>query len=221
MNLVLPALGLALGASLLAQPTGGDAERTFRVDFSNPAVSPAQWTLTLNPDGTGHFHSVRGSAPAPQPPAFDTPTVDRDVKVSGLFAERVFQQAHDQSVSKGQCESHMKVAFQGWKKVTYSGPEGQWTCEFNYSRDKQVQDLGDSLMAVAETILEGARLEMLLQHDRLGLDKEMEFVTEASADGRLAQVGSIKGILERLADDPAVLERVRKRARMLLAKADK
>src|SRR5215469_9225822 len=138
MNLALLASGLALGASLLAQPAGGDAGRTFRADFNNPAVSPAQWTLTLNPDGTGHFHSVRGNAPAPDPPAFEAPSVDRDIQVSGQFAQRVFQQVHDHAVSSGDCESHMKVAFQGWKKIAYSGPEGQWSCEFNYSRDKQV-----------------------------------------------------------------------------------
>ena len=69
---------------------------------------------------------------------------------------------------------------------------------------------------MAETILEGARLEMLLQHDRLGLDEEMEFLTEAVEDGRAQQVCAIRDILERLAQDDDVLERVRKRARALL-----
>jgi hypothetical protein len=80
--------------------------------------------------------------------------------------------------------------------------------------------LGDSLVAVASTILEGARLEMLLQHDRLGLDKEMEYIIEAQGDGRLQQIFAIRGILTRLADDPGVMERVRKRARLLLDKAE-
>jgi hypothetical protein len=71
-------------------------------------------------------------------------------------------------------------------------------------------------MAVSETILEGARLELLLQHDRLGLDAEMEFLAEAAGDGRAQQLCAIRGILERLAQDDSVLERVRKRARMLL-----
>ncbi len=37
----------------------------------------------------------------------------------------------------GNCESHAKVAFQGWKKLIYSGPEGEEVCEFNYSKDQQ------------------------------------------------------------------------------------
>jgi hypothetical protein len=100
-----------------------------------------------------------------------------------------------------------------------TGPGGEWSCEFNYSQDKEIQALGDSLVAVAGTIAEGARLELLLRHDRLGLDREMEFLVEAEADGRAQQMEAIREILKRLADDPGVMERVRKRARVLLTKA--
>jgi hypothetical protein len=72
---------------------------------------------------------------------------------------------------------------------------------------------------VTETILEGARLEKLLQHDRLGLDREMEFLIDAAGSGRAQQICTIREILVRLADDDDVLERVRKRARILLAQA--
>jgi hypothetical protein len=44
----------------------------------------------------------------------------------------------------------------------------------------------------------------------------MEFLTEAVQDGRAQQVCAIRDILERLAQDDDVLERVRKRARALL-----
>jgi hypothetical protein len=45
----------------------------------------------------------------------------------------------------------------------------------------------------------------------------MEFFVEAVGDGRAQQVCVIRELLERLAQDDTVLERVRKRARMLLA----
>jgi hypothetical protein len=73
---------------------------------------------------------------------------------------------------------------------------------------------------VATTLIEGARLQTLLLHDRLGLDRETEVLVESAEDGRAQQIGSIRDILERLAQDPAVLERVKRRARMLLTKAD-
>jgi hypothetical protein len=61
---------------------------------------------------------------------------------------------------------------------------------------------------------------MLLQHDPLGLDREMEYITDAVKDDRMRQIGAIREILERLESDPAVLDRVRKRARALLARGE-
>src|SRR6185312_12949798 len=113
------------------------------------------------------------------------------------------------------CESHLKVAFQGVKRIRYSGPDAEGGCEFNYSSNKQIQDLGESLVAVGSTLIEGARLELLYQHDPLGLDKAIQFVVEASGDGRMQEICTIRNILERLEDDPHVLDRVRKQARML------
>jgi hypothetical protein len=60
---------------------------------------------------------------------------------------------------------------------------------------------------------------MLLQHDRLGLDKEMEYLVDAAGDGRAQQICAIREILVRLAEDDEVLDRVRKRAKLLLVQA--
>jgi hypothetical protein len=48
----------------------------------------------------------------------------------------------------------------------------------------------------------------------------MDFLVEAAGDGRIQQICTIRGILERLAGDSEVMERVRKRARVLLARTD-
>jgi hypothetical protein len=211
---------LALAVAALAMPAWGQAgNAVVEATYSNPGTSPAQWTLTLHPDGSGHFHTEQGSAPAAGLETPDAPKVNRDIQVSAAFAERVFAVARRYKWFNTDCESHLKVAFQGWKGLSYKGPDGQGKCVFNYSRDKDIQGLGDSLVAVAGTIMEGARLEMLLQHDRLGLDSETEYLVEAVGDGRVQQIGTIREILERLAEDDAVMDRVRKRVRVLLARA--
>lgn len=188
------------------------------VDFTNPGVSPSHWTLSLHQDGSGHFHAERGN-PLNQSEGMDVPNEDRDIRLSADYAEHVFKTAKEHHWFNQKCESHLKVAFQGWKKFSYTGPEGQGSCTFNYSQDREIQALGDSLVGVAETLREGARLEMLLQHDRLGLDREMEYISDGAKDGRIVQIGAIREILERLAGDDEVLERVRKRAQVLLAHA--
>jgi hypothetical protein len=47
----------------------------------------------------------------------------------------------------------------------------------------------------------------------------MKYLEEAAGDGRLQELGTIRGVLERMAEDEGVLERVRKIARTLLARA--
>jgi hypothetical protein len=215
------ALVLALFAGLLMLPVQGEAGPVLRVDYSNPGIIPAQWTLVIHPDGRGHFHAERGNAPSSQPLIMEPTIVDRDIHLNEEFAKRLFTPGRRQQILTGKCESHLNVAFQGWKKISYSGPDGEGSCEFNYAKNKEIQQLGDAIVGVASTIVEGARLELLLQHDPLGLDREMEYLIDASGDGRLQQLCTIRGILERLEADPAVLERVRKRARILLAQSAK
>jgi hypothetical protein len=214
-------LVLALAAAILALPTKGEpAASVFQVDFSNPSLNPAKWTLVIHPDGNGHFHSDRGTLPPSEQHMIEPATIDRDVRLSDEFVNRVFDTVRKQKLGDN-CESHLKVAFQGLKKFTYSGPDGEDSCEFNYSKNRDIQSLGDSFVAVASTIIEGARLELLLQHDPLGLDHEMEFLMEGSKDGRLQQICAIRGILQKIQDDPSVMERVRKRAGILLAESSK
>jgi hypothetical protein len=215
-GLLIAALGLAtLGGPVCARAAEGG--EVFEATFSNPGLVPSQWELEFRPDGTGHFKTARGSAPGQ---GIEAPDIDKDIRLSAQFAAHVFGLAEKKKLFKGGCESHLKVAFQGTKKLTYVGPAGQGSCEFNFAKDQEIQALGDSLVSVATTLIEGARLQALLLHDRLGLDRETQVLVESAADGRAQQICSIRDILERLAEDPAVLERVKRRARILLTKAD-
>lgn len=209
------AAALLLGAHVAA---GQAATETIEVDFSNPAMAPSHWTLTLHPDGSGHFNSYGGEM-AGGNSDLKAPPVNRDIHLSPAFADQVFQTAYGHKLFNENCESHLKVAFQGEKTLRYDGPKGSGSCAFNYSKDRNIQALGDSMLAVEQTIMEGARLEQLLKHDPLGLDEEMDFLVQAAKDGRAQQICAIKTILVQLANDPNVLDGVRKRADMLLQDA--
>ena len=213
LRVLLAALALALCAKAAA---AGDP--VIQVDFSNSGLSPSQWTLTFHADGSGHFRSQMGKRPDGGWKNIDTPGLDRDIQLSPQYVAHVFDVAKHHKWFNEPCESHLKVAFEGWKTLTYIGPQGRGSCTFNYSKDREIEALGDSLIAVAQTVLEGARLEVLLQHDRLGLDQEMTYLSDAVGSGQAQQIGVIRDILERLAQDDTVLERVRKRARELLAR---
>lgn len=218
-------IAVAAAAILVAAPFTFHAQApqapdgVFTADFTNPNVSPSHWVLTLRRDGSGHFHAEGTRDGAGKKTGIEVSDEDRDIQLSKDFTSKVFTLAQQHNWFSQNCESRAKVAFQGWKKISYSGPEGQGSCTFNYSQDKQIQAFGESLIGVAETLHEGARLELLLQHDRLGLDREMEYISDSAKDGRLREIVAIREILQRLAQDDELLERVRKRARNLLAQS--
>ncbi len=216
MNRLEVLLVLAMGAAAAHADS-----TTLRVDFSNPGLTPSTWTLEIHPDGTAHFHSDPGPKTAAVLRTIEPGALDRDIQLSPDFAGRAFDTVRRHRFLNEDCESHLKVAFQGTKKLSYTGPDGTGACQFNYAKNKDIQALGESFVAVASTVIEGARLELLRQHDPLGLDKEMEYMKEASDDGRLQQMGAIEPILSKLVDDPEVMERVRKRARLLLEASSK
>ena len=52
---------MLIPALLLAIPVRGEQEPQVRFEFSNPSLYPAQWSLELHPDGSGHFQAEGGS----------------------------------------------------------------------------------------------------------------------------------------------------------------
>lgn len=214
---ILPCLLLVFVS--LAQTASAQQPTVFTIDFTNANLVPSHWQIKLSPDGSGQFDAEGGKPSGSDQKEIVVGDVHRPIQLSPEFTAHVFAIARARRFFEFPCESHMKVAFQGTKRLSYSGPDGSGACEFNYSKDKQIQTLGEELMAVENTLLFGARLEKLLQHDRLGLDQEMEVLTTAAHDGTALEVGSIGETLIRIASDEQVLERARKKARLLLTQA--
>jgi hypothetical protein len=208
-----------LASCCLARSLPAQQAPVFEIEFTNAGLIPPHWLLRLNADGSGRFDAEGGQPSAQDKNQILAGEVHRPVQLSSQFTTRAFATAREHRFFEFPCESHMKVAFQGTKRLSYSGPDGSGACEFNYSKDKQIQALGDSLMAVENTVLFGARLEKLLQHDRLGLDKEMESLADAAHDGSAIEMGAIRETLTRIASDEQVLERARRKARLLLTQA--
>ena len=109
------------------------------------------------------------------------------------------------------------VAFTGKKTVSYTGPDGHGECTYNWSRDQQLNQLADDLMAIAYTIDEGRRLATEHVHSRLSLDAELEALQDAAKDRRALEIENISSELESIANDEAVMNRARNRARALLS----
>ena len=218
MKRVLPGLMLiCMGGALLASAQQNSTAR-IRFIFENPKLQPASYSIEIGEDGSGHFKSEPGSAsPADSEGVMPHP-FSSDIKIEEPLLSLLFKTARSHNHFNVVCEStKVKVAFTGKKALQYSGPDGDGSCTFNWSRDQQLMKISDDMVAVAFTLEEGRRLAVEHEHSRLSLDAELESLQDAVKSGRAQQVQNIAPILQAILSDELVMERARNRARQLLA----
>lgn len=208
--------------STATPPEKGQARMQFT--FEDAQLDPSNYTLVIFENGSGHYKStpvsassgpaVDGGDPegiAPQP-------VDREIQIGEPLRSQFFELARSKRYFAITCEApNSRVAFTGHKTLAYSGPDGQGSCTFNYSRDPQLNDLANQMMAVAYTLEEGRRLTVELAHSRLGLDAELEALQDAVNDRRALEIENIAPVLQAIGEDERVMNRARSRAQALLS----
>ena len=209
---------LALSGLPLAAQTA-----VIRFTYENPKLQPAKYEFTVQEDGSGHFRSEGGGPTPDDPQNAPADPQDRPIHVSKTLRDSMFAAARKNKLFAIRCEDPEKnIAFQGTKTLAYEGPEGAGSCTYNWSKSAQINKLTDQFEAMAVTLEEGDKLQRQYEHGRLSLDLEMEFLDQMARDGRATEIENIAPILQTLAADEAVLQRVQRRARALLqlAKTD-
>jgi hypothetical protein len=189
----------------------------IRFVFENPKLQPANYTLDINEDGTGHFHSDPGSATMSDAESIAPQVMTTDIQINEPLRSQLFSAARSHNYFNVACENaKSRIAFTGNKTLQYTGPDGNGSCTFNWSKDQQIMKLAEDLIAVAFTLEEGRRLTVEHEHNRLGLDAELQQLQDAVKSGRAQQIQNIAHQLKAIASDEKVMERARLRARQLL-----
>jgi hypothetical protein len=193
-----------LFAQDLASP-GASAQVTFAFEHSGLPVP--MFTLALGEDGAGTYKAEEG-----------TEDFDRSFTVTAATAAKIFTLVRHVSLKPEVCASKAKnIADTGTKTLSYVAGATSANCTYNYSENKDVQQLTALFQGIAETMDEGRTLERLHRYDRLGLDAEMSSFADEVSAGRALELGTIAPCLRAIADDPQVIQRVRTRAAKFLA----
>ncbi len=211
MKFAITIFALFLAGTASAQDAASTAARAHvRFTVENPQLDPADYSLQIYEDGTGSY-SVSLSGDSPSQPAV------RAIQIHEPLLSRLFEVARKQHFFALDCQApHSQVAFTGKKTFAYTGPDGRGICIFNYSREQPINQIAADLMSVAFTLQEGVRLASDHLHDRLALDEELESLQEAAQDRRALELENIAPVLESVANDEAVMNRARARARALI-----
>ena len=210
-------LAVAINATRMAAQT---APAQVRFTYENPKLQPAKYVITVEEDGNGHYVSEAGEAASTDPANAAAGPQDRPIHISKDLRQQIFAAAHKNKLFAIACDAHEKnIAFQGTKTLEYTGPDGTGSCRYNWSKSTQINKLTDQFEAVAATLDEGSKLQRQYDHGRLSLDTELEFLTQMVQEGHAAEIENIAPLLQKLAHDEAVLQRVQRRAQALLEQA--
>jgi hypothetical protein len=193
------------------------AEVSFQFDRTGLPVP--HFTLRIRENGTGTYQADQAEIPATQTSMRGQAAqhVDRPINLTPGIVAKIFKAARTLNHFNAECASKAKnIADTGTKTLTYTGSEGSGSCVYNYSENKTVGTLTDIFLGVASTLDEGRKLEFLHRYDRLGLDAEINYFADEVKEGRALELGTISPTLAAIADDTAVIQRVRLRAAKML-----
>ena len=108
------------------------------------------------------------------------------------------------------------VASTGKKTLTYADRDRHFETNYDYSDNNAIQEITGIFEGISRTVEHGRKLQFLRRFDRLGLEDELKGMENES---NLAELQIIAPTLESIANDPAILNIARQRAKRLLAKA--
>ena len=229
-------LGLVCAAGLLAvtcgsavgqeampvakSASGAAAKRQVSFTFDRKGVLVSHYRLVVREDGSSVYEGNEiPSATAYGHPA-DSSAVpfQHRIAISQTTSQKVFATAEKLNRFDVGCASKLKnIADTGTKTLMYEGPDGNGSCTYNFSENKDVQALTEIFQGIAETLDTGRRLDQLHRFDRLGLDAAMKSLVDEVSAGRALEVGTIAASLRSIASDTEVMARVRSRASTLLS----
>lgn len=197
---------------------------TITFDRLWEAATPQDFTISVQSSGSARYRSRNPTAPAPPPNSgIDNARLDPDYSLEFTMSPatrgRIFKLAQQANYFNGNFDFKKPVANTGTKTLTYADPARHFQTSYNWSTDKAIDELTHIFQSISNTVEHGRKLQFLRRYDKLGLEAELKNMEEESENHELAEMELIAPILQKLADDPAVLHIAQQRARHLLKQA--
>lgn len=187
--------------------------------FDHPEVEPTHFDFVLNASGKGTYHAryLETSLQVGQPVTFQ-----KSIQIAPATIQRIIAKIVALDYLKGNYDyTKQRIAFTGKKTIKYKDNTHQGSTTLNWSENKDVMELVDTFQGIQTTLELGRRLEYLHRHQKLGLFDEMNHAEDTAKSGWLREIYLISDILQKLYDDPKVIQTVRNGAKRLMDRAIK
>ena len=213
--LLLGTLSMAQSPNVEPATTPEKRVPNISFEYTLAGADPGAYSLTVESTGAAAYRADDETGPNATPSG--DPYIQKFV-LSPATAQRIFDLARSLNYFHGDFEYHGgRVANMGAKTLIYRDAGAESRTSYNYSTNPQMQQLTAIFQGIATTLAHGRRLERLYRFDKLGLDAELrafendvknKFATEIQVDG---------DILNRIANDSAVMNISRRRAQELIS----
>lgn len=191
------------------------AVSTVTFTFDWPSIEPHRYVISLDSSGNAAYQSWTADPAAAQSSAGDPYLLK--FTASAAARDRILALARQLKYFNGDFEYRKhRVASTGDKTLAYADPDKQYETRYNWSENAAIGELTALFQGMSTTIESGRRLEHLHRFERLGLDEELKNLEHLAVEHRATELQIIAPIIERLAEDPAVLNIARQRARHIL-----
>ncbi len=213
--------GLVLLAvlALRAQSTQTDQNPripTISYDRMWEAYTPQNVDITVQAAGRAKYISRNPLKPPDTKDA--NPDYTIEFTMSSRNRDKLFHDAKDTNYFQGDFSfKKHAVASTGKKTLTYADQDRHFETSFDYSDNKAIQEISSIFEGISATVEHGRKLQYLHRFDKLGLEDELKGMENEGQN--LAELQIIAPALESIANDPAVLNIARQRAKRLLAKS--
>ncbi len=186
---------------------------SFELDWK---VADPQWyQITVDQNGQATYES-RAHAADNQP---SSEPYSLHFIMSQSSRTRIFQIASALHNFQGNFETHAKIAQTGKKTLTFQQGGRQNKTTLNYSDNPQMNELISMFQKMSTTFETAQKLDYDMRFDKLGLDRDLRSLVQLDKDNQLAELQVIAPTLERIANDPNVINIARQKAKQLLERS--
>jgi hypothetical protein len=198
--------------ALLAQPQ--PAIPSFSFEQRWPAANPKWFEFVIQPDGSATYRSLPREQPASDDP--DPAPFEFSFTLTPQSREFIFSVAPALPRYQGTLDK-AKVAFTGTKTLRYQDAAGiSSVLSFNYSSSPELFKLTELMQEISQSIELSQSLRFQLRFDKLALDSSLRQMEELASMQGLPEPQILQPVLQRIANDPTVMNIARQRARHIL-----
>ncbi|MGH9510889.1 MAG: hypothetical protein ACRD2U_02005 [Terriglobales bacterium] len=209
-------LALLLQCLLLA-PVGVQAQHTVATvgyEQTFPGSEPEHYTISVGADCRASYQS---DGKVTEQSAGDE-SYHYDFTVTPPNCSRIFDLAKRARYFDGAIDSKRKnIAATGTKILSYKDAQRNAKATYNYSPLPEVQDLTALFQDMSATMEFGRRLEYDHRYQKLALDEDLRRMDESAGRSGLQEIPAISPVLQKIVDDPSLMNVIRARAQRMLA----